>query len=131
MKPFKFLLSAFLLLALVFALALLGYLRYLEKPLSIDAPFVYEVKKGSSSNRVISELHHRGVIEYEVPAKIYVRYEQLDSKLKAGEFSIQKGMTLVELFSLLTSNQHVSYKVSLIEGSTFKEARAVLAGDTR
>jgi len=131
MKLLKFFIASLVLLALVSAAAILGYLRYIERPLPIASPFVYEVKKGSSSNRVISDLHKLGIIEHQEVAKIYVRHQKLGAKLKAGEFEIEQGMTLVELFALLTSNQHVSYKVSLIEGSTFKEARAVLASDSR
>ncbi|KZZ62866.1 hypothetical protein A3762_01955 [Oleiphilus sp. HI0125] len=131
MKWLKFFLGSVVLFAFLGALAVLSYLRYLEKPLLITEPFVYELKKGSSSNRVINDFHKLGIIEYEEVAKIYVRHKNLSPKLKAGEFEIQRNMTLVELFALLTSNQHVSYKVALIEGSTFKEARAELESDSR
>lgn len=131
MKLIKFLFAGTVLSGLVLVAAVLAYLRYIEKPLPIAAPFVYELKSGASSNRVIKDFHQRGIIEYEEVAKIYLRHKNLGVRLKAGEFEIEPGLSLAGLFNLLSSNNQVRYKVSLIEGSTFREARAVLGADKR
>jgi len=109
----------------------LGYVRQIEQPLPIAEPMVYEVKKGASPYRVVQDLYRQGVIIEPNIAKIYVRYAEVDSRLKAGEFELEPGLTLVTLFELLTSNQHVRYKITLVEGSTFSEARALLAREER
>lgn len=116
---------------LVLLAAVLAYLRYIEKPLPISSPFVYELKSGVSSNRVIQDFHQLGIIQYEEIAKVYLRHKNLGASLKAGEFEIEPGLSLAGLFTLLSSNNQVRYKISLIEGSTFREARAVLAADKR
>lgn len=131
MKLIKLLFGGFALGALVCVAAVLSYLRYIEKPLPIEKPFVYELKSGVPSNSVIRDLHDRGIIEYEEVAKVYLRHKNLGARLKAGEFEIEPGLSLVGLFDLLSSNKQVRYKVSLIEGSTFSEARSVLAADKR
>ena len=131
MKLIKFIVAGAMITGLICIAAVLAYLRYIEKPLPITAPFVYELKSGVSSNRVIQDFHQRGIIEYEEIAKIYLRHKNLGARLKAGEFEIEPGLSLAGLFKLLSSNNQVRYKVSLIEGSTFREARAVLAADKR
>lgn len=131
MKLIRFLVAGAVLSALLAVAAVLAYLRYIEKPLPISDKFVYELKNGVSSNRVIRDFHQRGIIEYEEVAKLYLRHKNLGASLKAGEFEIEPGLSLAGLFNLLSSNKQVRYKVSLIEGSTFREARAALAADKR
>jgi UPF0755 protein len=107
-------------------LAYVVYLRLLDAPLSIKEPFVFEVKRGESMHAVIARLHDKGVIEEPRLAKLYVRIEGLGQSLRAGEFEIQPGLSTVSLFALLSSNKQIKYKVTLVEGSTFSDARLVL-----
>lgn len=131
MKLIKLVFAGALIAVLLGTVAVLSYLRYIEKPLPITQTFIYELKSGTTSNRVIRDFQELGIIEYEPIAKVYLRHKKLGASLKAGEFEIQPGLSLVGLFELLSSNNQVRYKVSLIEGSTFREARAVLAADER
>lgn len=120
-------------LGLLVALSLAGvvlayvvYLRLLDAPLPIEDRFVFEVERGESMYAVIGRLHQTGVLDKPWLAKLYVRLEDLGQSLRAGEFELEPGLNTVSLFALLGSNQQIKYKVTLVEGSTFSEAREVL-----
>jgi len=108
-----------------------GYQWTLEQPLSLpDAGRSLEIERGESVNAILKRLQAEGVIKSVWPAKVYVRQSGVAKNIKVGEFHIPAGTTLPDLFSILVSNQQVKHKLTLIEGTMFSEARAVVASNT-
>jgi len=109
-------------------LAFQFYERSLSEPIQLENEgMLLEVKKGESMRSVIERLQGLGVLRNYWVARMYVRLEGLGSQLKVGEFQLANHMDMRALFALLISNNQVLYRISLIEGSTFQEARQKIA----
>jgi UPF0755 protein len=52
---------------------------------------------------------------------LLARYLDLDSRIKAGEFQLQPGITPEQLLHQLTDGKVIQHDLTLIEGETFKE----------
>lgn len=111
------------------------YLSILKQPLNVVAnDNVVEIRKGEALYSVLSQLNERGVLpkERNWAAKVYLKIEShqgndIARNIKAGEFLLQPGIAMPELFALLTSNRQISYSLTLVPGSTFKQVTALLS----
>ena len=122
---------SFLLTLAVVALALYFGWRslngYLDEPLQLDQPEIVLVKSGSSFPRVGRELAERGLLSKPDWMAFYVRMQKVGHLLKAGEYQIEPGVTPRQLVAQLVEGKSISYRFTLIEGSTFKQLRQRLA----
>lgn len=92
---------------------------------------VVQVRSGEALTHVLKRLESQGVLDSIWPARLYARLENLGTQIKVGEFLLPQGTTLTQLFAILSSNDQIRYRVTLVEGSTFKEAVQVLRADSR
>jgi UPF0755 protein len=126
-------------LSVVVLLALLivgvGYWQYnqfLDTPLAITETTHFTVKQGSTVKRVAQDLRQANLLPpsaldtSETFVQLYARWEGYASKIKAGEYELNPGMTIDDVFKRFTSGQTVQYQLSIIEGKSFKDiVRAV------
>lgn len=106
----------------------LYYQSELESPLNLPSSgLVIEINKGDSLNKLLIKLTDMQVLTSPFVAKIYAREKKLANKIKAGEFLLEKGLTLPTLFELITSNLQITYNIQFIEGSTFNQVKRVLS----
>lgn len=97
------------------------YQSFLNTPLDLSSNTVFEVKKGWSFNRVVSELKRKSFLANEHYLKLYGRHTKQSSKIKAGEYLLSAGITPVELMAVITSGRSINYSFTIVEGSTFKQ----------
>lgn len=126
------LLKIILVLAVVLVVAGFAGFRYwqaqLDQSLSIDAPVIYEVPRGAGFNQVVRDLAERGIIAETWSLRLLKRIEpQSLPALRAGEFRLESGMSAREAWSLLGSDNVVSYSLTIPEGWTFAQMREKLA----
>lgn len=128
MKLIKVFIALVVISGLALSASFVWYSKSLEQVLPISEPFVYEVERGSSTSAVIQDLQALNILEppLQLVAKLHVRHQSLGTRLKAGEFRLEPGLTIQSLFALLSSTKHVRYKVTFVEGSTFAEARLAI-----
>ncbi|KGA03036.1 BCR, YceG family protein [Cobetia amphilecti] len=127
MRVFKILL---MLVVLAVAAGVVGF-RYwqaqLLSPLAIEKEQLFEVPKGASLTRVVSELESQGIIEASWPYKVWSRLEpEAVNGLRAGEFRLTPGLNGRELVALLSSDDVVSYTLTVPEGWTFAQMRTAM-----
>lgn len=125
------LLFKIILIALVISIAVLGgaywhLLSWLQQPIALPAPTVYEVPRGANWKNVAADLEQRGWIKSATELRAWLRLKQAISPLKAGEFLVQPGTTAAALIELLGSDKVLLHSFTLIEGSTFAELRQAL-----
>lgn len=129
MRFYLKLISVLCLLAVVGATA--AYMYCIDKinvPLKVnEGAGFYQVAPGTGLSAIAAELEGKGVIESARLVSIYGRLNGYASKLKAGEYQLRNGMSVDNLFELLSSGNVVQYSVTLIEGHTFSEFRKRLA----
>jgi len=117
-----------------FSLVFLGFLSIvvaalygnsiLQEPTKpLTEPF--SVPKGKSLSWVANELESQSVIPNAFIFKLYHKLSK-QASIKAGEFDLSAVISQKELSKKLTSNDVISYKVTLIDGWNFKELKQFL-----
>ncbi len=98
-------------------------LKNLEtKPLfSVGGRQIVEVPVGTSFAELANQLEQRGWIEYPRLLRLYGRLSGRASVVKAGEYAVEPGMTLVHLLDRIVAGAVIQHKLTLIEGWTFRE----------
>ncbi len=121
----KFLLK--ILLPLIFVIggsvAYYGYTEFINfKKFSLSEDIEsFEIKKGSNIRIIAKKLESKSII---YPALYFIAIAKItkqDTKIKAGEYKLSKGMSPDEILALFTKGKTLQYKTRLPEGSTFKE----------
>ena len=122
------------LLTLVVIAAIGGYGAYhywqtrLQAPITLDEPMLYEVPPGAGFNRVVDDLEAQGVLADAWAFKLLTRVEpERVPSLKVGEYSLEPGMSGMQVLDKLASAEVVTYSVTIPEGWTFQQMRAALA----
>ncbi|KJZ11318.1 BCR, YceG family protein [Halomonas sp. S2151] len=122
------------LLTLVVIAAIGGYGAYhywqtrLQAPITLDEPMLYEVPPGAGFNRVVDDLEAQGVLADAWAFKLLTRVEpDRVPSLKVGEYSLEPGMSGMQVLDKLASAEVVTYSVTIPEGWTFQQMRAALA----
>ncbi|MDX1694056.1 MAG: endolytic transglycosylase MltG [Ketobacteraceae bacterium] len=123
-----------LIVAIAFAVSAVGY-RYVmlkvREPLPLENPVVLEVAKGDSIYHVARELKQRGLLEGVRLFAYYARYMDMATRIKAGEYQLQPGVSLHQLLEQLVEGDVIQYSVTLVEGHTTREYLARLAAEDK
>ena len=100
----------------------------MERPLHVgDEPFVYTVPSGASITRVARDLEEAGVVESALRLVLHARWSGAASRIKAGEYALEPGLTPGGLLDLLVAGTVVQRRFTVIEGWTFAELRRRVA----
>ncbi|VAW82086.1 FIG004453: protein YceG like [hydrothermal vent metagenome] len=121
---YSFKLMGLLLLIASFSAAWLymDFQAFRGEPLQIPLSGVtLEIRPGEHLKRVANRLDEMGVLSKPLYLVALGRYLQFDSRIKAGEFRLQRGINPQQLLEQLARGQVVQYSLTLIEGETFKE----------
>lgn len=101
--------------------------RWLATPLAIaEEPLQVEIPRGQPLATTARELARRGVLEHPRWLLAYARFTGADSRIRAGEYSIEPGTTPAGLLALFESGKVVQHTITFVEGSTFRDLRAAL-----
>ena len=100
----------------------------MERPLQIgDEPFVYTVPRGTTITRVARDLEAMGVVESALRLELEARRSGAASRIKAGEYALEPGLTPIGLLDLLVAGTVVQHPFTIVEGWTFGELRRRIA----
>lgn len=97
------------------------YQNYLKTPITLSEERLFSIKKGSSFNKVVTQLKDEELVAQELYFKLYARQSKQANQIKAGEYLLTPGITPESLLAILTSGRSVSYKFRITEGSNFKQ----------
>ena len=104
------------------------YQRFLATPLAIPASgFLYELRPGTTGKTMVAELAGKGFTEQGWHWPLLMRLEP--AVYQAGEYQLPAGLTPRELLVLLSSGEVVQYRLTLVEGWTFRQFAQALAAD--
>ncbi|XUO89262.1 endolytic transglycosylase MltG [Halomonas sp. KM072] len=126
----RFLIAVGLIIALGVAAVAGGYAYWqhrLAAPIALDEPALYQVPAGAGFNQVLRQLEAEGIVQARWPFQLLARLEpEQVSRLRVGEYQLVPGMSGMELVALLGSNNVVTYPLTIPEGWTFRQMRALL-----
>jgi len=93
----------------------------LNKSLPLQGTQILTIERGASIASLSKKLVKKGWIENRFWLRSYARLNSEQVKLKAGTYQIMSDSTLRTLLEHLSTGNEYQFKVTFIEGSTFKE----------
>lgn len=117
----RVLLSAFLLLIL----SVFGLYQYsnssIGKALPIEKTQLYIIKPGVSYSKLLKDFQKRGWIGTRLPFRIFAKLNPNRILLKTGTYQLNKGLSFEQVVNIFHTGKEHQFKVTFVEGSTFKE----------
>lgn len=114
-KTIKF--SALLAIIMMMVLAI-DFYRVMQTPMTIEQPFLYELKPGTSVSSLARSLHKQDLLERPRYLSLWARVTGQATKLKAGEYELMNGLTPFALLNMMVSGKVRLYSLTLVEGKT-------------
>jgi len=99
----------------------LQYQKFSNQKVEADAPQAFEIKKGSNIKRVAADLESAGLIKPAWQFQLLAKVKKQENKIKAGEFSIEPGMTAEAVLDRFVAGKTISFNSSIVEGFQFRE----------
>ena len=107
--------------ALLFILLFIDVFISMNNILDIKDRSFINLDKGATIKTLAKDLHKKGYLKHKQYLIIWARIQGVASKLKAGEYTIHPGDSLTDLLDKMVSGKVEQYKLTLIEGWSFKE----------
>lgn len=120
------LIAVVLILGLAATLGGWVYLQ-LHQTLALEEPKVLEVAKGRSYISLLQQLEQEGIIQHSLAIRAWLRLTGKQGLIHAGEYQLTPSLSLATLYQQLQTGAVITYKLTLVEGTTFKDLRATLA----
>lgn len=105
----------------------LWFYQLLNEPLAIDEAQILEVSQGRSFISLLNQLEREAMITSALPMRLWLRLPGQQGTIRSGEYAIEPGITLPELYQKLQEGQVVTYRLTILEGWTFQQMRKVMA----
>lgn len=107
-----------------------GYWKYnnaLQQPLLISSEQTIVVPLGATPNMMFNQLEQKGYIKDAFFLKLYWRLENQEKAIHAGEYRLTPGMDIQALIAIWLKGDVILYRVTLVDGWSFKQVRRALA----
>ena len=112
----------FILLLFVGILFSAGIAHYLANPARTRGPDqIFMVHEGSTLKKVVGDLEKRGIITSKTPVLLWSRLTGYGSKIKAGEYLLNKGMAPMKILDIMSIGLIMTHPVTIPEGFTLKQ----------
>jgi UPF0755 protein len=117
---------------LAIALSVFGYLRlrdFGQTPLQIPATAMVTVAKGDGLNRILPKLRASGITQgWDWQWKVLALKMDMAGRIHVGDYEFKTGTTPANVLAMLASGDTARVKYTLVEGRSFRQMRAELAG---
>lgn len=88
----------------------------------IETTASFEVTAGSSLSQVSRNLQSSGLFSYPRLLTLFARIKGVENSIKVGEYELEHGLTAAQLIDKMVAGKTLQYRVTIVEGWTFKEA---------
>jgi UPF0755 protein len=120
-------LVAGLLLAAVLVFQLLSF-QYGAIPLA-SGPAVFLIRSGSNIKSISQDLAREKIIDDPWLFILLAKLRGMETRVRAGEYHLQPDLTADELLEKFTRGNAIQYKLTIIEGWSFRQMLAAIAED--
>jgi UPF0755 protein len=121
----------FLVIIVILSLAAAGGLYFWAQQPIIQAgqiPIQFSIKSGSSVKSLTTQIAGAGVPVNPVLLELLARLTGKSATLKAGSYELKPGTSPLALINQLVRGEFAQEALSIIEGWTFRQMRAAIAG---
>lgn len=121
---------ALIVLASICAAALLAwkdYRRFVDAPLLLGEPRVIDFSRGTGFREIVRQLRRERITDGSpFYWRVLSRELNVASRLHAGEYSLQPGLTPRGLIEMMAAGKVVQHQFTVVEGWTFRQLRLAL-----
>ena len=103
------------------------FFQQINQPLALQETTLLEVTPGRSFISLLQQLEQQQIIRSALPMRIWLRLNPEQAPIRTGEYLLEPPMTLRQLHQRMQAGDVVTYRVTLLEGWTFREFRQALA----
>jgi UPF0755 protein len=97
------------------------YSYQVHQPMSPTSQKVaFHVDQGESSDQIAAALVAKGLIRSQEVFLLYLRYQDKGARLEAGDFTLDRSMTMLQIIQTLGSAKVQQLDITLAEGTTMK-----------
>ncbi len=114
---------------LVVIVAAVGY-WYINETWNKELSFnddVFTIEPGDSLRKISRQFHEKGFMPDTYSLALLGRYEGTATQIKPGDYRLENGMNARQVLDKFISGDVITYKVSLVEGLTFRQFREKIA----
>ncbi len=104
----------------LFAMAVYGFYR-LDERLLLEAPVVVSMEKGKPLSSFFTKLEKNNWLSDGRWVMLVAKLSGKAHLAKAGDYQLSSEMNALDVLDLLIKGKTVQYKITLVEGQTFKE----------
>lgn len=123
----RLLIKVFLLISLVVGAVAGGVWWWANQPLNLrSSPLDFRITAGSSLRSAITQMQVAGVDIQPSLLTLLGRANKAETGIKAGSYSVNQGITPLQLLEKLTQGRVTLGQTTLVEGWTFRQWRARL-----
>jgi len=123
----RLLIKLFLLIILLAGAAAGGVWWWANQPLTLrNSPLDFRIVAGSSLRSAIGQMQEAGIDVKPALLATLARVKKADAGIKAGSYSVNQGVTPLQLLDKLTQGKVSLGQLTMVEGWTFKQWRARL-----
>lgn len=123
----KIALALVLIILLLVAATSYWFQQQLNQSLKLEAPRLLDIAAGRTFISLLNQLEQEGVIGNSLPTRIWLRLTGDSGVIHTGEYQLTAPLTLPELYAKLQAGDVVTYRLTVVEGSTFQALREGLA----
>ncbi|MCL5093881.1 MAG: endolytic transglycosylase MltG [Patescibacteria group bacterium] len=104
------------------SVSLFVFSRNLKQPASRkDEVVVFEIKSGQGVREITKSLEEKSLLKHPTTFLIYLKYAGLNSKIKAGVYSLNKNMNILQVAEALTQGKVSTSRITIPEGWKISE----------
>ncbi|MEQ8495520.1 MAG: endolytic transglycosylase MltG, partial [Gammaproteobacteria bacterium] len=105
--------------------------RVMRAPIALEAPVLLRIAPGTSVTSLARRLEQRGWLPDYRLFVLSARLDDLAHRIQAGTYEILPGDSLADFLAAIVAGRTKIFAVRFIEGSRFRDMRAVLAAAPR
>ena len=124
-------LITFSLVAALLAIGLLAFqlLRFQHGAIPLDQPTTFLIRSGSNIKTISQDLARAEVIHDPWLFILLAKLRGMETRVRAGEYQIDVGISADALLETFTKGNSIQYKLTIIEGWTFRQMLTAIADD--
>ncbi|TMC05799.1 MAG: endolytic transglycosylase MltG [Chloroflexi bacterium] len=98
------------------------YTSQINQPMSSSSQKIaFHINQGESSDLIASDLAAKGLIRSPEVFLFYLRYQDKGAQLQAGDFTLDRNMSMLQIIDALGQAKVVQLSVTLTPGQTLKQ----------
>ena len=103
------------------------FINDIRRPLPLTSAITLELSSGRGIRSLSAILKDKGLVRHPLIVRLSARIYGYDTRLKAGEYRLEPGMSLVDVLEKISAGKVVLHRLTLPEGLTSRQMLQLVA----